>query len=137
MLLASILTEMRESMLKEYTEKRKLDRFELNAPAWIDVPDANAARKMCKARILNISSGGASVELNDDSIEEDKVIELNVLISVKKLSELFGIDDHVLLKVGGKVLRKNGGTAAVEFERKFDLYSAQQDFVISGSNNAN
>ena len=128
---------MRESMLKEYTEKRKLDRFDISAPAWIDVPDAKADRKMCKARILNISSGGASLELNEDSIEEDKLIELSVLISVKKLSELFGIDDHVLLKVGGRVLRKNGGTAAVEFVRKMDLYSAQQDVVIGGSSSAN
>jgi hypothetical protein len=93
-------------MQKEYTEKRRLDRFDISAPAWIDLPCTRSGGRMSKARVLNISSNGAFLKLNDDTIDENEEVELSILISVKKLSELFGIDDHVLLKVGGKVLRR-------------------------------
>ena len=123
-------------MQKEYTEKRRLDRFEISAPAWIDLPGKKNAVRTSKARVLNISSNGAFLKLNDGSIGENEEVELSILISVKKLSELFGIDDHVLLKVGGKVLRRNEGNAAVEFVRKIDVYSAEEDYSVSGSNAA-
>ena len=123
-------------MQKEYTEKRRLDRFDISAPAWVDLPGAKYAGRTSKARVLNISSKGAFLKLNDDTIGENEVVELSILISVKKLSELFGIDDHVLLKVGGKVLRRNEGNAAVEFVRKIGVYSAEEDYSVSGSNAA-
>ena len=124
-------------MQKEYTEKRKLDRFDIDAPAWIDLPGAGSPGGTCKARILNISSDGAFLNVHDNRIGKNELVELSILISVKKLSELFGIDDHVLLKVGGKVVRRDNGNAAVAFVRKMDLYSAQYDFIGGGSNAAN
>lgn len=124
-------------MQKGYSEKRKLDRFDICAPAWVDIPGARSPGSTCKARILNISSGGAFLRLNNDKINENELVDLSILISVKKLSELFGIDDHVLLKVGGRVLRKDEDSAAVEFVRKIDVYSTQEDFIGGGTSTVN
>ena len=116
-------------MKNQGTEKRKIDRFAISPPAWVDLERTGDDSRIVGTQILNISSDGAYLKLKPTEIEEDEVVGLYVLISVKKIAELFGIDEHVLLKVNGKVLRKDAIGAAVKFVGKKNVYSAQQDFL--------
>ena len=116
-------------MNNQVSEKRKIDRFSISPPAWVDLARSGDDSRIVGTQILNISSDGAYLKLRPAEIEEDEVVGLYVLISVRKIAELFGIDEHVMLKVNGKVLRKDEVGAAVKFVGKRNVYSAQQDFL--------
>ena len=119
-------------MEKQFIEKRKIDRFDISAKAWVGLPDTSGRNRVSDARIINISANGAFLRLRNGEILPNELVDLTVLISVEKLSELFGIDDHMLLEVNGKVLRVGTDGAAIEFFGRRNVNSAGQDFMHGG-----
>ena len=106
-------------------DKRQLERFELDAPAWIDIPRESGPEAHYLVQVQNISSEGAFVKLKSGELPVDERVDMTVSISVKKLTELFGMDDRVVLKMSGKVLRTESDGVAIAFTGKRGVYPAQ------------
>ena len=117
---------------KNIEEKRKIERFDLNVPAWIGPSGVKSKIPPHEVQVLNISSDGVLIKADDFELSAEESVDLTLLISVKKITELFGIDDRVLLKVSGKVLRNEPEGAAIAFSGKRKVYSAKEDLVLSG-----
>ena len=101
------------------------------APAWIDLSHEDGENRTWKASVQNISSNGAYLQLSDETIPENIPLAVSILISVTKLSELFGMDDRVLIQATGEVRRTEPDGAAIEFVGKRSFNSPSHEFVRS------
>ncbi|MBT3273168.1 MAG: PilZ domain-containing protein [Spirochaetales bacterium] len=110
-------------------EQRKLERFNLTATAWIDLCLEGGVRRTVEAYVQNISSDGVFIRLSNADIPQNETFAVSILISIKKLSELFGIDDRVLIKANGKVRRTEPDGAAIKFVGKRRLTSPPRELV--------
>jgi ribosomal protein S1 len=110
--------------------KRKVERFDLQVPAWVETDNPEEKGKLVKVQVKNISSDGAFITANNLDFSAYGQVSVTILISVKKLTELFGIDDRVLVKVGGKIVRKEEAGAAIRFQGKRMVCSTQQEFLF-------
>jgi hypothetical protein len=117
---------------KKVVERRKIEHFDLNIPAWIGPSRDKSKVPPHEVQVLNISSNGVLIKTDDVELSTEQQVDLTVLISVKKITELFGIDDRVLLKVSGKILRNDPEGAAIAFSGKRSVCSAEEDLVFNG-----
>ena len=113
-------------------ERRKLERYIVNAPAWITLEEDNEPFDALGANVHNISSKGLYVETPSARfIPDGKNLDVSVLMSVTKISELFGIDEHIVFRVVGRVSRAEPEGKAIEFVRKPSVHSPHYELVRS------
>ena len=105
-------------------EKRRIERYELDAPAQIVMQTEEGDREVVDLQTRDISAGGAFFRTDRD-IAEGARISAEVVITIDKFKELTGTDSRFRLKVSGTVVRSIAGGVAVRFDRNYEMVHAE------------
>ena len=106
-------------------ERRRLERFDLEAPTKIEVQIGAGRRDVLSLMTRDISSRGAYVNTRQP-LEEGVSVKLELLLSVEMLQRFVGARGKARVRVKGKVVRVDENGMAIQFDRKY---------VISASGN--
>jgi len=101
-------------------ERRKLERFELHAPARILVELGEGKREELDLTTKDVSSGGAFI-YSDQPLPEGATVKIELLISLTMLQKLAGEKGRAKVKVKGKVIRVDEDGAAIRFNSKYKI----------------
>jgi len=110
-----------EKAVGEKGEKRRIERYELAAPARIVLEGAEPT--VIDLYTKDISAGGAYFR-TDQQVPEGAHVKLEVTITVGRLKELTGVDSTFRLKVNGIVVRSADGGIAVRFDSNYQMEPA-------------
>ena len=100
-------------------EKRKLKRFDLRAPANIEIASEGPVnqKEIINLWTKNICAGGAFFPTRKPLVE-GTLVKINVMLD-KRLKDLTGKLAYVIL--GGRVLRSEPGGMAICFHENFKI----------------
>jgi c-di-GMP-binding flagellar brake protein YcgR len=101
-------------------ERRKLERFDLNAPARIQVELESGRKEELNLTTKDVSSGGAFL-YSEERVPEGANVKLEFLISMEALRSLVGEKGRVKVKVNGKVIRVDEDGIAIRFDSKYKI----------------
>jgi hypothetical protein len=108
-----------EKAVGEKGEKRRIERYELAAPARIVLEGATEPT-VIDLYTKDISAGGAYFR-TDQQVPEGAHVKLEVTITVGRLKELTGVDSTFRLKVNGIVVRSADGGIAIRFDSNYQM----------------
>ncbi len=101
-------------------ERRTLQRFDLKAPTKIKV-DQDAGQKDILSLITkDISSAGAFI-VTSRPLPEGVPVELEVVLPIKTLEAFIGEKGKVVVKVKGKVVRRDETGMAIAFGNSYEI----------------
>ena len=107
---------------QEMDERRKLERFELNAPARILMDLGEGKKEELDLTTKDVSSGGAFI-YSDQPLPEGVTVKIEFLISLAMLQKLAGEKGKAKVKVKGKIIRVDENGAAIRFDNKYKITS--------------
>jgi len=99
-------------------EKRKIERFNLNLPAWVSVTSKGLQDQGRKLNSKNICAGGAYFNM-DSPFSIGTKVNLEFLVSLKGATEDFNKESHI--DVSGTVIRKDDRGMAVQFNNNYRI----------------
>ena len=105
-------------------EKRKLERFELHAPAKIALIESGR-KKYLEMIAKDISSAGAFL-FSDQPFSAGANVQIEILLSLEALRRLAGRQGKVKVRVHGTVIRSDPKGIAVRFDGKLRI-TAQEN----------
>jgi len=101
-------------------ENRKIERYSLHVPVVINTldeeyksPDTTTTR--------DISSEGVFIESDTLDLSPGSKVHLEMVLTVKKLKELFKVPDKVILGVDGRITRATNHGIAVKFINGYSI----------------
>jgi hypothetical protein len=100
------------------TEKRKMERFDLELPAWLYVKGEKGKQKPFEYKTKNICAGGAYFD-TDSPLAVGTDMKINIRLPFDKLKELRGKKTRI--DVSGLVTRTDEQGMAVCFDKKFSI----------------
>jgi hypothetical protein len=106
-------------------ERRKLVRFDLQAPARIEVSKEAGHKDVLSLMTRDISSMGAYVQ-TAQPLAEGQTVKLELLLSLDMLKRLSGEKGNARIKVRGKVIRSDAGGMAIAFDTRFKIMSTSE-----------
>lgn len=101
-------------------EKRRLERFDLRAPAKVIPIDTGLRRKELSLETRDICSGGAFFHTSH-TLPEGTVVDVEVILPLDKLEIIKASSKRVHLKVSGKVVRSEASGIAVCFDEDYQI----------------
>ena len=101
-------------------ERRRLERFELTAPARLIVESEGREKAQLDLTTKDISSAGAYLYCAQPPVE-GAMVKMELLISLDKLSKLAGSKGRAKIKVRGMVVRVDVDGIAIRFESKYNI----------------
>lgn len=101
-------------------ERRKLERFDLCAPARILVELGEGKAEELDLTTKDVSSGGAFI-YSDQPLPEGANVKIELFISLAMLKQLAGEKGRAKVKVKGKVIRVDENGAAIRFDSKYKI----------------
>jgi hypothetical protein len=107
-------------------ERRQVQRLDLQAPARINGVGKSGKQISLQAETKDISSHGAFF-VTKELIEENANLDIELVLSMKKLKELLGRKDRVRLEIKGTVIRTENEGIAVSFSRKYKISVLEPD----------
>ncbi len=103
-------------------ERRRLERFELNAPARILVDFGEGKKEELDLTTKDVSSGGAFI-YSDQPLPEGATVKIDFFISLAMIQKLAGEKGKAKIRVKGKIIRVNENGAAIRFDNKYKITS--------------
>ena len=101
-------------------ERRRLERFELNAPARVIVQTEGGAKEELDLTTKDVSSGGAFL-FSSQPVSEGASVKMELLISLSMLRELAGEKKAAKIKVKGRVIRVDAEGIAIRFDSTYKI----------------
>ncbi len=111
-------------------EKRKLERYELNAPTILTVERGERAGEKLQLSTRDISAAGAYL-ITPASLVPGTDVQLEILLTVERLHEVVGEGDLITVNVGGTVIRSELKGMAVAFRDSYEIRTYRQDSPFS------
>jgi c-di-GMP-binding flagellar brake protein YcgR len=102
------------------SERRKLERFDLSAPARIIVESEKGEKEEFDLTTKDVSSSGAFL-YSPQPLAEGTYVKMEFLISLDMLRKFVGDKDRAKIKVKGKVIRVDTNGIAIRFENKYKI----------------
>ena len=101
-------------------ERRKLERFLLNTPAWIQI-EANGIRQGKLDLVTrDVSSGGAFL-YSHQQIPEGANVRTEFYITLDTLEKTLGEEGKAWVRVRGKVIRVDPDGVAIQFDNRYKI----------------
>jgi hypothetical protein len=100
-------------------ERRKLERFELNAPALV-LLDAGGKKNEYNLTTRDVSSDGAFL-YSSQPLPDGAKVKMEFLISLETLRKLAGEKGTARVKVKGRVIRSDANGVAIRFESSYKI----------------
>ena len=104
----------------QIVEKRKLERFDLNIPAKIQVVSGGEKEEM-KLTTSNICSGGAFFRTTQP-LPVGTEITIDLVLSLGKFQKLKDIKKQVSINLTGKVLHAETTGMGVCFDEEYQIF---------------
>ena len=101
-------------------ERRKLERFDLQVPAKIEVINQDREKEMLDLLTSNICSGGAFLHTTRP-LPEGTQVKVDLILPFDKLKELKQDSQQVYIKVTGTVLRSETEGMAICFDEDYQI----------------
>jgi hypothetical protein len=101
-------------------ERRRLERFKLNAPARVIVNKDGGAKAELDLTMKDVSSGGAFL-FSAQPLAEGASVRMEFLISLGMLRKLAGEKKAAKIKVKGRVIRVDAEGIAVRFDNTYKI----------------
>ena len=105
-------------------ERRRLERFELNAPARVIVQIKGSTEKELDLTTKDVSSGGAFL-FSSQPLTEGASVKMELLISLDMLRELAGEKKAAKIKVKGMVIRVDAEGIAIRFDSAYKITAVE------------
>ena len=105
------------------TDKRRLERFDLELPATIELLTSDQEKSLVNLLTTNISSGGAYFH-TPQPLPKGTQVKIDLVLPLDKLRKLKDEHKQAYIKVTGTVLRSESEGMAICFE---------EDYQITGS----
>ncbi len=106
-------------------EKRKLERYELNAPTIVTIERGEKAGERLRLNTRDISADGAFL-ITPVSLIPGTGVRLEILLTVDRLHELVGDSDQITVNVVGTVIRSEMEGMAVSFHDAYEIRTYSQ-----------
>jgi hypothetical protein len=103
-------------------DKRKLERFLLRVPARISFRAREDSEAILDAKTRDISAEGAYLFMTNYHPPVGANVEVELTLTIEKLRELLDANDHVLVKVHGRILRQEANGVVVVFNHPFRFF---------------
>lgn len=113
-------------------ERRKLQRFDLEVPAKIEVMDSGQEKEIVNLLTSNICSGGAFFH-TPEPLPEGTQVRLDLVLPLDKLRELKNDSKHAYIKVTGTVLRSESTGMAICFNEDYKIMPLSTALSTQGS----
>ncbi len=107
-------------------ERRRLERFDLNAPARVQVELESGGKEEFDLTTKDVSSAGAFL-FSEERVPKGANVKLEFLISLEALRSLLGEKGTVKVRVNGKVIRVDTDGIAVRFDNKYRITALDGD----------
>jgi hypothetical protein len=101
-------------------ERRRLERFELNAPAKVIVQTKAGTKEALDLRTKDVSSGGAFL-FSSQPLAAGASVKMELLISLDMLQKLAGEKKAAKIKVKGMVIRVDAEGVAIRFDSAYKI----------------
>jgi hypothetical protein len=101
-------------------ERRRLERFDLQAPARIEIQLEPGRRDVVTLTTRDISSMGAFVR-TAEPLEEGSAVKLELLLSMDLLRRFIGEKGKAKIRVRGTVVRTDSEGMAIEFDSRYKI----------------
>jgi hypothetical protein len=101
-----------------FTEKREMERFDLELPALLSMMDENENQRAFEVMISNICSGGAFFK-TDQPLSVGNHVKMDLILPLYKFKKYGGKRSRV--DVSGSVIRTNDQGMAVCFDKNFQI----------------
>jgi hypothetical protein len=101
-------------------ERRRLERFELNAPARVMVQSEGGTKEELDLTTKDVSSGGAFL-FSSQPLTEGANVKMELLISLDMLRQLAGERRAAKIKVKGRVIRVDAEGIAIRFDSAYKI----------------
>ena len=99
-------------------EKRKMDRFSMELPAWISTVDETGNPRTLEVLTRDICAGGAYL-LTDQPLAVGTGIEMNLILPLDNLPKIENRRSRI--DVSGSVVRTESQGMAVCFDKKYQI----------------
>jgi hypothetical protein len=101
-------------------ERRRLERFELNAPAKVIVQTEGGPKEALDLTTKDVSSGGAFL-FSSQPFTEGSNVKMELVISLDMLRKLAGEKKAAKIKVKGRVIRVDAEGIAIRFDSSYKI----------------
>jgi hypothetical protein len=101
-----------------YTEKRGMERFDLELPALLSMMDESGDTRAFEFMIRNICAGGAFFK-TDDPLSVGTEVKMDLILPLDKFKT--GKNDRSRIDVSGSVVRTETHGMAVRFYKKYSI----------------
>ena len=112
-------------------ERRKLERFELTAPASVLIQSLSEKREHLELTTRDISSAGAFL-FSSRLIPEGSCVKIELMIALDARHEVSGGNNRAKVRVKGKVLRSDSSGIAIRFDGNYKITSLATNTTESG-----
>ncbi len=113
-------------------EKRKLERFDLEMPARIEVTNSGRKKETFDFLTSNICSGGAFFH-TPQPLPEGTQVRLDLVLPLDKLKKLKNDVKQAYIKVTGTVLRSESKGMAICFNEDYKIMPLKTAPLTQGS----
>ena len=100
-------------------DNRIIERYNLEVPVTVESLEKEVKYPSYKTR--DVSSGGVFIESNDIDLQAGNNVNVELVLTVDKLEELFKVSKNVVLRVQGKVTRATDTGIAVKFSNNYSI----------------
>ena len=101
-------------------EKRRLETFDLELPATIDLLTSDQEKSLLNLLTTNISSGGAYFHTTQP-LPEGSQVKIDLVHPLDKLKKLKDECKQAYIKVTGTVLRSESEGMAISFDEEYQI----------------
>ncbi len=102
------------------TDKRRLERFDLELPARIEFPTSDRKKSLLNLLTTNICSGGAYFHTTQP-LPKGTQVKIDLVLPLDKLRKLKDEHKRAYIKVTGTVLRSESEGMAIFFDEDYQI----------------
>jgi hypothetical protein len=101
-------------------ERRRLERFELKAPARVLVELDSSQRVELELLTKNLSSDGAYL-ISAEPLPEGASVRVELVLALDALRKIAGDKGQAKVRIRGRVIRVDGSGAAIRFASRYKI----------------
>ena len=113
-------------------ERRKLERFEIDAPARVVVETGSNQKVEYDLATRDVSSAGAFL-FSPEPLPNGTSVKMEFLISLDALQKLTGDKGMAKVRVEGQVIRSDSSGIAIRFDSKYKITALGSNNLRNGS----
>lgn len=100
-------------------ERRKLERFNFEVPAKLEIPLSSGEKRILNLPTTNICAGGAFFH-TAEALPEGTKVKIDLVLPLDRLKELIS-HNRISVKVNGTVVRSGSAGMAISFEEDYQI----------------